>query len=175
MEFHIPKPWHGPRELLKEIGIIVIGVAIALAGGQTVEWLHRGAEVRETRAALHDEIATDAAIAAHSIEAAHCYAAQLNAGDAWAHGGPRPPEYSLAVLAMLSTTWETVKTGAVTHMPLRERLSLAAFYNGVSQHQRIIVAEQDASLALRTLWARSELDKDTHAPPGDGQARACPQ
>ena len=30
MDIHKPKPWHGVREFLKEIGTIVIGVLIAL-------------------------------------------------------------------------------------------------------------------------------------------------
>ena len=40
MDVHKPKPIHGWRDLVKEIGVIVIGVAIALAGEQGVEWLH---------------------------------------------------------------------------------------------------------------------------------------
>jgi hypothetical protein len=40
MEIHKPKPVHGWRELLKEIGIIVIGVVIALSAEQAVEALH---------------------------------------------------------------------------------------------------------------------------------------
>jgi len=40
MDIHKAKPWHGGREFLKEIGTIVIGVLIALAGEQAVEALH---------------------------------------------------------------------------------------------------------------------------------------
>ncbi|HTT98474.1 MAG TPA: hypothetical protein VMF58_10520 [Rhizomicrobium sp.] len=41
MDIHRPKaPVHGWRELLKEIGIIVIGVVIALAAEQAVEAIH---------------------------------------------------------------------------------------------------------------------------------------
>jgi hypothetical protein len=40
MDIHIPKPWRGLPEFLKEIGTIVIGVLIALGAGQVVEWLH---------------------------------------------------------------------------------------------------------------------------------------
>jgi hypothetical protein len=41
MEIHRPKaPVHGWRELLKEIGIIVIGVVIALGAEQAVETIH---------------------------------------------------------------------------------------------------------------------------------------
>jgi hypothetical protein len=38
MDIHKPKPVHSWRELLTEVGVIVIGVSIALAGGQTMEW-----------------------------------------------------------------------------------------------------------------------------------------
>jgi hypothetical protein len=40
MHFHVPKPLHGWREFAGEVGIIVIGVLIALGAGQVVEWLH---------------------------------------------------------------------------------------------------------------------------------------
>ena len=33
MSIHIPKPLHGWREFVGEVGIIVIGVLIALGGG----------------------------------------------------------------------------------------------------------------------------------------------
>ena len=34
MHFHLPKPLHGWREFLGEVGIIVIGVLIALGAEQ---------------------------------------------------------------------------------------------------------------------------------------------
>ena len=40
MHFHLPKPLHGWREFAGEVGIIVIGVLIALGAEQVVETLH---------------------------------------------------------------------------------------------------------------------------------------
>ena len=37
MHFHLPKPLHGWRELIGEVGIIVVGVLIALSAEQLVE------------------------------------------------------------------------------------------------------------------------------------------
>jgi hypothetical protein len=37
MHFHLPKPLHGWREFTGEVGIIVIGVLIALGAQQVVE------------------------------------------------------------------------------------------------------------------------------------------
>src|SRR3954467_9785381 len=50
MHFHLPKPLHGWREFAGEVGIIVVGVLIALAAEQVVEawrWHERAAEGRE--------------------------------------------------------------------------------------------------------------------------------
>jgi hypothetical protein len=59
MHFHLPKPLHGWREFAGEVGIIVIGVLIALGAEQVVEsilWRHKveQAEVR-LRADLTDD------------------------------------------------------------------------------------------------------------------------
>ncbi|HTC83769.1 MAG TPA: hypothetical protein VK683_05410, partial [Rhizomicrobium sp.] len=40
MEIHKPKPVHSWREFLLELGTITLGVGIALAAEQTVEWFH---------------------------------------------------------------------------------------------------------------------------------------
>ena len=54
--FHLPKPLHGWRELVGEVGIIVVGVLIALAAEQIVETLHWRNQTRETERALRTEI-----------------------------------------------------------------------------------------------------------------------
>ncbi len=38
MHVHLPRPLHGWRELVGEVGVIVLGVLIALGAGQIVEW-----------------------------------------------------------------------------------------------------------------------------------------
>jgi hypothetical protein len=55
MHFHLPKPLHGWRELLGEVGIIVIGVLIALGAEQVVETIHWRNEVAAERASLLTE------------------------------------------------------------------------------------------------------------------------
>ncbi len=61
MDIHKPKPWHGWRELLKEVGTIVIGVLIALGAEQSVEWVHRQSEIGEAREAIRHELALNLA------------------------------------------------------------------------------------------------------------------
>src|SRR5579862_9716073 len=52
MDIHKPKAVHGWRELLREVGIIVLGVLIALGGEQAVETLHWTYEADAGEAAL---------------------------------------------------------------------------------------------------------------------------
>jgi hypothetical protein len=55
MHFHLPKPLHGWREFSGEVGIIVIGVLIALGAEQVVETLHWRSEVAAERTSLNHE------------------------------------------------------------------------------------------------------------------------
>jgi hypothetical protein len=62
MEIHKPKPWHGSREFLKELGTIVLGILIALSLEQMVETAHEAKESREARDAVRAEVATNLAV-----------------------------------------------------------------------------------------------------------------
>jgi hypothetical protein len=53
MHIHLPKPLHGWREFLGEVGVIVIGVLVALGAEQVVENLHHRSQVHEATDKLH--------------------------------------------------------------------------------------------------------------------------
>ena len=72
MDIHKPKPWHGIRDLLKEIGTIVIGVLIALAGEQIVEALTWRHKVTGAETALRHELAVDLSYAAEQQALGAC-------------------------------------------------------------------------------------------------------
>ena len=59
MHPHRPKPLHGPREILTEIGVIVIGIAIALLGEQAVEAVHWSHKVDEAERSMRLELSRD--------------------------------------------------------------------------------------------------------------------
>jgi hypothetical protein len=59
MHFHLPKPLHGWRAFVGEVGIIVIGVLIALGAEQVVEDWHWRSQAKEARAALRSEVRDD--------------------------------------------------------------------------------------------------------------------
>ena len=59
MHFHLPKPLHGWRAFAGEVGIIVVGVLIALAAEQVVEDWHWHQKVGIVRQSLMGELAND--------------------------------------------------------------------------------------------------------------------
>jgi hypothetical protein len=59
MEAHHPKPVHSWRDLLREIGVIVISVLIAISAEQIVEWLHWRHKVREAVENMRQEMIAD--------------------------------------------------------------------------------------------------------------------
>ena len=59
MQFQLPRPLHGWREFLGEVGIIVIGVLIALGAEQLVSNWHWQGEVRDSDRRISDELGYD--------------------------------------------------------------------------------------------------------------------
>src|SRR4051794_17507326 len=79
VHFHIPKPLHGWRELAGEVGIIVVGVLIALGAEQVVETLHWHEKAEKADEALRTELSADYIIADEAVLTAPCVDQQLQA------------------------------------------------------------------------------------------------
>jgi hypothetical protein len=158
MDIHKPKPFHGWREFLKEFGIIVLGVLTALGLEQAVEAVHTHGEVSEAREALRGEIGSDISRLAFQIAEDKCLMTQVDAYAAWAEGGPKPPELRFFSPVLKVSSWDTVKVGAVPHMPLKERLALANFYDFAANEVSVNEHQRDAHLVLMSLSDRRTLD-----------------
>jgi hypothetical protein len=59
MQFHVPRPPKGWPKFAAEVGIIVLGVLIALGAQQVVESLHWREEVREADKRIRDDIVSN--------------------------------------------------------------------------------------------------------------------
>jgi len=57
MHVNLPKPLHGWRAFVGEVGIIVLGVLIALGAEQAVQSLHARTTIKEDTDALRREVA----------------------------------------------------------------------------------------------------------------------
>ena len=78
MHFRLPKPLHGWREFAGEVGIIVIGVLIAIAFGQIVESLNWRSQVSDARSALTQDMAQSNRVFAYRVAAHDCVARRLD-------------------------------------------------------------------------------------------------
>jgi len=78
MQVHLPKPLHGWRQFGGEVGVIVLGVLIAIALGQIVDVIRWRAEVRDARAALTDDMAQSNRVFAYRVAAHDCVARRLD-------------------------------------------------------------------------------------------------
>lgn len=79
VEIHKPKPFHNWREFAGEVGIIVLGVLIALSAEQFVESLHWRHKIEAVQEAVHNELVNDDLPQAYArVVIAHCLSEQLN-------------------------------------------------------------------------------------------------
>ena len=120
MHVHLPKPLHGWREFLGEVGIIVIGVLIALGAEQVVEAAHWNHQVRDAREALDEEIAHTNRAFAFRAAAHDCIAARLTKVNGIveraARHDPTPPVGRVIPdigNALSNSAWETSKAAEI--------------------------------------------------------------
>jgi hypothetical protein len=72
MHFHLPKPLHGWRSFMGEVGIIVLGVWIALTAEQMVESLRWQQRVSSTEEPLRRDLALASDIASERVAVRRC-------------------------------------------------------------------------------------------------------
>jgi len=108
MHFHLPKPLHGWREFAGEVGIIVIGVLIALGAEQAVQSFHQKAELREAEHAMVKELREDDLPQAFTRTAVYdCYIAQLDDLEKAVASGDRTKVHALAIAYLpIDRTWD---------------------------------------------------------------------
>jgi hypothetical protein len=62
MEIHKPRSVHSFREFLSELGVVVLGIVIALSGEQLIEHMRDGHKASEARTGIRDEIGMNIAV-----------------------------------------------------------------------------------------------------------------
>jgi hypothetical protein len=139
MDIHKPKPIRNWRDFLKEVGIIVLGVSIALAAEQAVQYVHWRGDVVQARAFLSTEIARDTANAISRLRTQSCTEHRLDELaailDLASQSGRLPPVGAIGQPPRRGWsigTWDSVMASQVnTHFSGRQLQGLAYFYNFV--------------------------------------------
>jgi len=134
MQFKLPKPLHGWREFVGEVGIIVLGVLIALAAQQVVETIQTHQRIKETQAALDAELSRNLAAFEWRVSQRQCLRSRVDELDRWASGMAAgqplalkkeitPPRY----FTLNQTVWQESQNDA-GQMPVETKLSYASIY-----------------------------------------------
>ena len=163
MEVHLPKPLHGWREFIGEIGVIVIGVLIALAADQIVERMSWKKHVREAKEDLHGELEVDLFNAQERVRLAPCIDRRLDQLEQIIDHPPATPwkllpGHGVTPLRIWSTSaWDSaVAADTVAHMNGRERAQYAGVYAFVHGMHPGAGARRDADLGADPgSWSRA--------------------
>ena len=159
MHVHLPKPLHGWREFAGEVGIIVLGVLIALGAEQIVETLHWRNEVVDARRALDKEVAYNIGAIAKRQQEGPCIGRRLQEIRALLtmspdskSTGPRPPLGQPQLWRPRTNAWQAAMAGQVAeHMPLSIRVGYAELYDGFQWYAQKATDETDAWSVLGEL------------------------
>ncbi len=151
MDIHKPKPIHNWREFLTEVATIVLGVGIALAAEQGVEWLHWRGQVTLAREQIAGEMAHNLGSAINRVRSSPCVEQRLDALaailDAAAKSGNLPPVGDIGLpmqRPFLSEVWESVVASqTATHFPSRELQTLGGIYTRIHWNDQAAQKELD--------------------------------
>jgi hypothetical protein len=159
MHFHVPKPLHGWREFAGEVGIIVVGVLIALAAEQVVEGFHWRRVVASERDALHEAIQAETEEPAGRLVQEVCIRRRL--GELLTVFQRHAQQQPLGMLGGIGVpgvvgsatgAWQTAGGGEVLdHMRLDERLDLGGSFAAFAVMRESLASEAHAWDELQRL------------------------
>ena len=155
MRFHVPKPLHGWREFAGEVGIIVLGVLIALGAQQVVEAIHWRGEVAEFRKAVDAELAESLAAYRYRIQQEPCVQRRMGELHEWLNadraGTPITPAGEIgrpSLYIFRTTVWKSSSPDIMNHLTLKTRQSYAALYNLLDTVDQQLGQEKESWLSL---------------------------
>ncbi|MDB5440181.1 MAG: hypothetical protein JWM33_2608 [Caulobacteraceae bacterium] len=139
VEIHKPKPVHSWRELLTEIGVVVISITIALAAEQVVEEVHWRNQVAESRELLGNELALSMSWSIYRVRPEGCLENRLDAltkivDDASKTGvlPPVPETGNPPITEWPDDVWNAVVASqTATHMPPKTLQQLSSAYAAI--------------------------------------------
>ncbi len=153
MHLHVPKPLHGWREFTGEVGIIVIGVLIALGAESVVQHLHNREDARAFRETVDHEIGMNLFI--YDVRARQFTCDEKRAAElkSWLErvrsGKPVEALWPAApqVLTPYRSAWDNRDAQVFNRLPPEIRQKYAEFYDELSNNWSLMEGEQEQ-------WAR---------------------
>ena len=155
MHFHLPKPLHGWREFMGEVGIIVIGILIALGGEQLVEDWRWHRDVRDFRAAVNSEVEFNLEAGDYRVRQSPCVERRLAELERWSaqlHSARPTPlvreiAYPWRIYPDVSV-WNSRGADLPAHVPKEARLAYSDLYDLFLSQWKLVESERDTWLSL---------------------------
>jgi hypothetical protein len=152
VEIHKPKPVHSWREFLTELGTIVLGICIALAGEQAIEELNWHNKVLAARRVIASEVAYNLEGAIWRVRTQDCVERRLDGlakilDDASRSGSLPPLGYINQPPRHLwrSGSWDSVVASqTATHFPPQQLAQLGALYKIVQRLEDHAIPDSQA-------------------------------
>jgi hypothetical protein len=159
MDIRKPKPIRNWREFLTEVGTIVLGVSIALAAEQGVEWIHWRNQVQEARQLIATEMAGNTSSAIARLRTQDCIEHRLDELsqilDAASRSGSLAPVGYIAMPPRRgwgTGAWEGVLASQVaTHFTRQQLNGLGRIYNVVRVTNAMAPLELETWSVLGTI------------------------
>ncbi len=179
MRIQLPKPLHGWREFAGEVGIIVLGVLIALGAEQLIQTFHSQREVAQFRSAVDLELATTLAAYRYRVDQEPCVKRRLGelrrwldanrAGATLAPAGEigRPSLYSF-----LTSVWKSSSPNVMNNLSLVTRERYAGLYDFAGLVDGQLDQEAEIWRSLNAFNGASQLSPDDRSKIADLAYRA---
>ena len=160
MEQRQPVSLRSSRRFVGEVGIIVVGVLLALAAQEMVQNFHWRTELTEARESLNIQLEESYFASEERVRMKDCTARQLDRLDSAIEGDrPRISDIRIGALRLWSTSaWDAaVSSGAVAHMPPVERNRYASLFAFTAALREINQREFEIASGLDTLVRHPDL------------------
>ena len=155
MRIRLPKPLHGWRVFTGEVGVIVLGVLLALAAQELAQYVSERRDAAELRQSMIDELTIDRARWEANNHDVACAVKRLDEIRAWA---ARPGSDVLANFAppvfwtMHDSAWQIARSSlTMTALPLKERDALADLYFVIGVQERVLENTQQTLMRVDAL------------------------
>ena len=180
MRFQLLKPLRGWRAFAGEVGVIVLGVLIALGAQQFVENWQWRRETSATRDALRREAADNLEAALQRSQQQPCVEQRLKeiAAIFAAHKAGNPIQIFRPIGRPVSyygrtDTWQVeIASQSLSHMSLEEKLAFAKAFGDYENLNNVLRVEQDSWLRLNVLNAPDQLEAGDWPPLRQAYAQA---
>jgi len=168
MHVQIPRPLHGWRAFAGEVGIIVLGVLIALGAQQLAENVHQQSEAKDALRAIRGELEVNLSRLASRAAQKRCVENRMeevqalleSAGE---HGTITMPGWvgRPQYWSMQTVRWEAISQGGrAALLPADELADYGALYSWMRNINGVMTAEQGDWARLRTLEHMSKLSPE---------------